>query len=304
MVAEMFSPHPWVDDVMIYKKKECHKGIGGKFRLAGELRKQHFDLTVLLPDSFDGALITWMAGIPHRLGNRSDGRGLLLTHPFPLSLQPKGVHQSANYLAMLSHFGISADEKPQLLVTTDDEDKRIASRLEECGIGRSDLVLGINPGATYGSAKRWYPDRFAIVARELASDWGAKIVITGGPGEAAIAADIERELNGNCANLAGKTTVRELMTLVKRCNFFITNDSGPMHLAAAFGVPLVAIFGSTDHTTTYPLAEHAVIIRETVDCSPCMKRECPTDHRCMTLVTAEAVVEVAKNSRFSSGSGA
>jgi heptosyltransferase-2 len=194
---------------------------------------------------------------------------------------------------MLSNFGISSGERPQLLVTTDEEDWKIASLLLESGISGDDFVLGINPGATYGSAKRWYPDRFAAVARELSATWGAKVVITGGGGESAIAADIEKELTGNCVNLAGKTSVRELMALIKRCNFFITNDSGPMHLAAAFGVPLVAIFGSTDHTTTYPLAKHAVVVRETVDCAPCMKRECPTDHRCMTAVTCSRVISAA-----------
>ena len=142
-------------------------------------------------------------------------------------------------------------------------------------------------------AKRWFPDRFAEVALALAAAWGAKAVITGGPGEAAIAADIERDLAGNCLNLAGRTSVRELMTLIKRCNFFITNDSGPMHLAAAFGVPLVAIFGSTDHSTTYPLSDTAIVVRESVDCAPCMKRECPTDHVCMTSVTAETVIATA-----------
>ncbi len=161
------------------------------------------------------------------------------------------------------------------------------------GIVKSDFVLGINPGATYGSAKRWDPDRFAEVARTLAAEWGAKVVITGGPGETAIAADIERELGGNCLNLAGRTSVRELMALIKRFNFFITNDSGPMHLAAAFGVPLVAIFGSTDHSTTYPLSDTAIVVRESVECAPCMKRECPTDHICMKSVMPETVIEKA-----------
>ena len=135
----------------------------------------------------------------------------------------------------------------------------------------------------------------------LAWDNGDRIELAGVlsllPLSAAIAAEIEQELGGGCLNLAGRTSVRELQALIRRCNFFITNDSGPMHLAAAFGVPLVAIFGSTDHATTYPLAEHALIVRESVDCAPCKKRECPTDHRCMTAVTAERVIEVARDLR-------
>lgn len=293
LVAALFSPHPWVDEVTVYDRSGRHKGLAGRLRLAGELRRQRFDLAVLFQDAFDAALITWLAGIPIRLGNRSDGRGLLLTHGFPLDLQPKGEHQSANYLALLRHFGIVGDTLPQLLATTTAEDRSLAERLAGYGIAPGDFVIGINPGATYGSAKRWYPDRFAAVAQDLAKSWQAAVVITGGPGETAIAADIEQGLYGNCANLAGKMTVRELMALIKRCGFFITNDSGPMHVAAAFGVPLVAVFGSTDHTTTYPLARYAMVVRETVDCAPCLKRECPTDHRCMTAVTPAAVIAAA-----------
>jgi heptosyltransferase-2 len=156
-----------------------------------------------------------------------------------------------------------------------------------------DFVIGINPGAAFGSAKRWYPERFAEVARQLAQLRNAKIVIFGGPGETDIAAEIEQQLCGNCLNLAGKTSVRGLMALIRNCNLFITNDSGPMHIAAAFGVPLVAIFGSTDHATTAPYTERAVLVRKDIECAPCKLRECPTDHRCMTAVSADDVVQAS-----------
>lgn len=293
LVSNVFAHHPWVDSVITFDEKRAHNGFAGRLRLAGELRKQSFDLAIILPNSLNAALVPWLAGIPVRVGKTGDGRTLLLTHRFPRSRQPAGVHQSQNYRALLEYFGITGSINPQLLVTTGDEDAAIAARLAENGITPGDFVLGINPGATYGSAKRWYPDRFAAVARALTEKWGAKGVITGGPGETAIAADIERELAGNCLNMTGRTSVRELMSLVKRCNFYITNDSGPMHLAAAFGVPLVAIFGSTDHSTTYPLSENAVVVREAVNCAPCMKRECPTDHICMKAVMPETVIEAA-----------
>lgn len=290
LVAQLFTSHPWVDEVLIYDQKGKHRGLLGRLQLAAQLRSRGFDLAILLQNAFNAALITWLARIPLRIGNRSDGRGVLLSHGFPLDLQPQGVHESAQYLAMLQYFGIDGQGQQQYLETTVAEDLAMTERLAAAGIGPGEFLLGINPGATYGSAKRWYPDRFAAVARSLAAEWGARVVITGGPGETEIAGAIEQGLAGDCVNLAGKTSVRELMALIKRCNFFVTNDSGPMHLAAAFGVPLVAIFGSTDHTTTYPLADHAVVVREMVDCAPCLKRECPTDHRCMTAVTAEKVI--------------
>lgn len=293
LVSQVFVGHDWVDRVITFDRNGIHRGVMGRIRLAAELRKHGFDLAIILPNSLDAAMVPWLAGIPVRLGKTGDGRSLLLTGRFPKKLQPQGIHQSRNYLAMLRYFGITGSEKPQLLITTGTEDRELAARLAASGINDSDPVLGINPGATYGSAKRWYPDRFAAAAKEIARQTGAKVVITGGPGETAIAADIESELAGDCLNLAGKTSVRQLMALLKRCNLLITNDSGPMHIAAAFDVPLVAIFGSTDHTTTYPLSDKAVVVRAPVDCAPCMKRECPIDHRCMLSVTVEMVVNEA-----------
>jgi heptosyltransferase-2 len=294
LVSQLFSPHDWVDRVITFDRKGIHRGIGGRLRLAGELRRQRFDLAVILPNSFDSALVPWLAGIPLRLGKRSDGRGWLLSHRYTAPDVP-GRHEVRYYLDLLGHFGIRGSAAEPHLVTTPAEDATAAGLLAANGIGPDRFMLGINPGATFGSAKRWYPERFAGVARSLATQWQAQVVIFGGPDETAIALEIERHLGGACLNLAGKTSVRELMALIKRCNFMITNDSGPMHVAAAFGVPLVAIFGPTDHTGTAPFTDRAVIVRKDVACAPCKLRECPTDHRCMTAVTAEDVVTAARN---------
>lgn len=294
LVAELFTYHPWVDQVVVYDWNGRHRGAAGRLRLTAELKGHAFDLAIILPNSLDAALVPWLAHVPRRLGLRSDGRGMLLNYGVPKRQQVTTGHQSGAYLSLLAHYGITASAKPQLLATSPAEDAAAAEVLNAGGIGANDFVVGINPGATYGSAKRWYPERFAAVADTLAGRWGAKIVLTGGPGEARIAADIARTMSAPALDLAGKTGVRELMAVIKRCNFFVTNDSGPMHIAAAFGVPLVAVFGSTDSSTTYPLAEQAAVVRERVDCAPCMKRECPTDHRCMTAVTPEMVVEAAE----------
>lgn len=294
LVAELFASHDWVDEVMVYDRKGRHAGVKGKLRIAAELRRRRFDLAILLQGAFDAALITAMAGIPRRMGNRSDGRSLLLTHGFQHRVLGDGLHHVDNYLAMLERFGITAYEKRQLLCVSTEEESKAEQRLAQGGINPGDYVIGINPGAAYGSAKRWYPERFAGVAAELAQKWQAKLVIFGGPSEVAIARDIEKALDGNCLNVAGTTTVRDLMALIKRCDFFISNDSGPMHIAAAFQVPLVAVFGSTDHRTTYPFSANSTVVRKPVECAPCLKRECPTDHRCMKAVMVEDVVEAAE----------
>ena len=123
---------------------------------------------------------------------------------------------------------------------------------------------------------------------------GARVVLTGGPGEAEIGRDIGKAMTIKPLNLIGQTSVRELMAILNHCRLVVSNDSGPMHIAAAFGVPLVAIFGPTDHTTTSPRTDSCRIVRHSVDCAPCMLRECPIDHRCMTGVTAEAVLAAAR----------
>ena len=293
MVSQLLLHHPGIDKIITFDRKGKHRGIVGRLRLAIELRKHAYDLAIILPNSFDAALVPWLAGIPVRMGKCSDGRTMLLNERYNTTNGAAPGHEVEYYLNLMQHFGITGScTQPHLFVTSDEE-KTASAFLAEYGIQSSDFVLGINPGASYGSAKRWYPDRFAQVARRLADEWGARVVIFGGPGETAISADLESRLEGTAVNSAGKTTVRQLMALIRRCNFFITNDSGPMHIAAAFDVPLVAIFGSTDHTGTSPYNNNAIVVRNDVECAPCKLRECPTDHRCMTTVTAESVVNAA-----------
>lgn len=293
MVSQLFLHHPGIDSIITFDRQERHRGVAGRMRLAAELKKHAFDLAIILPNSFDSALVPWLAGIPNRIGKCSDGRTLLLNGRYKAAQGAPSRHEVEYYLNLMDCFGITGScTQPHLFITSEEED-RASALLAEQGIQPDDFVLGINPGASYGSAKRWYPDRFAQVARRLADEWSAKVVIFGGPGEAAIAADIEGCLEGAAVNVAGKTSVRELMALIRRCNFFITNDSGPMHIAAAFDVPLVAIFGSTDHTGTSPYNSKAIVVRNDVECAPCKLRECPTDHRCMTSVTEESVVSAA-----------
>ena len=159
-------------------------------------------------------------------------------------------------------------------------------------------ILGINPGASYGSAKRWYPEEFAKVASELASQYD--IVIFGGPGEKDIAMDIEKSLIekgvSNYQNLAGNTTIPGLINHISKLDLFITGDSGPMHVAAAFQVPTVAIFGPTkDDETSQWMNEKSIIVKKNLDCQPCMKRTCPLQHHnCMNLIKATDVLSAVK----------
>lgn len=164
-----------------------------------------------------------------------------------------------------------------------------------------DKTVGLNPGATYGSAKRWYPKEFAKVANELSKKYGFKVIIFGGPNEIDIAKEIEDNLNTkNYINLAGKTDINELIQKVAGVDLFITNDSGPMHIAAAYKVPTVAIFGPTNYKETSPWKHpKAIILSKDLKCSPCMKRVCPLKHHnCMKEITYKDVLSTIKHHRL------
>jgi heptosyltransferase-2 len=177
----------------------------------------------------------------------------------------------------------------------DEERAGIASRLASLGLGPGAPIVAINPGATYGSAKRWYPDRFAAVADALSEEWAASVVVVGSPAEAPLAGEIEAAARRGVVNLAGKTTVREMMALLSLSSFLVTNDSGPMHIGAALGVPLVAIFGPTDWRRTSPWTDRARVVRVEIDCSPCRLRVCDRGHECMLGVTPGMVIEAARD---------
>jgi len=301
LVGQLLAGHPAINRVLIFDRKGEHRGLGGRLCLAQMLAQERFELAIILPNSFDSALVPWLARIPARIGKASDGRSLLLTHRYNQSDADMTLHEVDYYRGLLSAFGISGTVSEPFLTTSSAEDQDAAELLASHGVSGSDLLLGVNAGASFGSAKRWYPERFGGVANHLAQSRGAKVILFGGPAEQVLVGLIAQEMGGRCLNLAGKTTVRQLMALIKRCNFFVTNDSGPMHIAAAFGVPLVAIFGPTDHTGTAPFSKKAVIVRRKMDCAPCKLRVCPTDHRCMTSVTVDDVVQAAEQLWNSTG---
>jgi len=288
LVAELFVAHPDCDRVIRFDERSGHHGVGGLWQFCLNLRRERFELAVLLQNAFEAAVMAVLAGMPRRAGYRTDGRGLLLTDGVPAVDKKHGLHHVDYYLAMLRALGIDSDDRRLRLTLTPAEQQWVVAAL---GAGE---WVAINPGASYGAAKRWLPERFAAVADALAADYGFRVVLTGGPGEAEVGADIAQAMRSEVRNLIGATTVRQLMAVLARCRLVVTNDSGPMHIAAAFGVPIVAVFGPTDHTTTSPLAGNCRIVRSPVDCAPCLLRECPTDHRCMTRVTAEEVLAAAR----------
>ncbi len=287
LVAQVFSQHPWCDRVLVYDKRGCHKGLSGLLHFIREVRQENFDMALLFQKAFEAALIAFWAGIPVRVGFSTDLRGFLLTHKNSLTDEIKRQHHSRHYLEMLRPFGIQGADFPLQLNLSQTE------REEACNIVGLDRWLLLNPGAAYGSAKRWYPDRFAAVGNRLSGELGLGVAVIGGPGEVEIGADIEKQLTCPSVNLVGKTTVRQMMAVIANSELAISNDSGPMHIAAAFDTPTVAVFGPTDHTTTYPWSEQSTVVHSGAECAPCLKRKCPIDHHCMLNVTVDDVVAAA-----------
>jgi len=295
LVAELFRDHPHIDGIEVYDKEGAHAGAIGMFRKAGELRRGGYEAAVLLQNAIDAALLAFLAGIPERMGYATDGRRLLLSRPVPVTEEILSLHHAEYYLRLLAELGVPRTEAPRLLLRVTEEERRsMRSRLAGLGVPEGRRIVGINPGATYGSAKRWFPDRFAKVADTLSEEWDAAVVLMGSVPEAPLSAEIETAMGRKAVNLAGRTTVREVMALLASCSFLVTNDSGPMHIGAAFGVPLVAIFGPTDWRKTSPWTKEARVVRVDVDCSPCNLRECDRGHECMVGVTADMVIAAAR----------
>ncbi len=305
-VAELFTGHPDVSHIMVYDDRGQHAGLTGKWRLANALRRGRFDLAILFQNAFEAALLAFLAGIPRRYGYATDGRRLLLSDPIPRPGRTAISHQVHYYLEMLRSLGCEESAKSPRLVLFGEEEAAMAKRLAESGVSGDELLIGLNPGSTYGGAKRWLPERFAETADRLAGQSGAKVLIVGARGEESLARSIAEKIQAGTVVLSGQTSVRELMAAVKRCAVFVTNDTGPMHIAVAFGVPVVAVFGPTDWRTTAPFGTGHTLVRQPVDCSPCLLRECPIDHRCMTRVTVDevyhaAIVQMATKQAAASG---
>lgn len=293
-VSPLFSGYPHVDDVITYE--DSHKGLSGRLGLASALKKKHFSRAILLPNSFDSALVAFLARIPERTGYSRDMRGLLLTQRISYHGEDRLMHHIDYYIELLNRAGIPAERTDPWIYLTLDE--RLEGR-ETLGRLKRPLV-GINPGAAYGSAKQWLPDRFAQVAERVITELDGSVVIFGGPSETGIAGEISEGLKGHVTAgrllvMAGKTTLRGLAALISECDMLLTNDSGPMHIGYAVNTPLVALFGSTDPSLTGPPENGNIVIKKDMPCSPCFLRKCKyPDIRCMEAIESSEVFEAIR----------
>jgi len=288
-VAGLFTSAPFVDKVWSETKPSS---LADWIRVTREIRNRQFDLALLLPNSFESALMMFAGGVPQRIGYATDGRQWMLTNA--VTTAPQSRHQVHYYLDLVKTLSATPDRPSIEIEATSDERSTARRLLAAEGIPHDAPFLVLNPGAAYGSAKRWHEHQFANVADSLAREFGLHVAIIGSEAERGIANQICERMISATAVLSGKTSLETLIGVLAESSLMITNDSGPMHVAAALGVSTVAIFGSTDETVTGPYGPRARVVKHAVECSPCLLRECPIDHRCMTRVTVVDVYRAAK----------
>ena len=244
-----------------------------------------FDVAILFPNSLRVALETWLSGVSRRVGYRGHSRNWLLNQVIPERPPPRRLeHQSARYLRIAQICGAGNSHQPTSNI-------RMAASDERSAINYQPLQIGLSPGAEYGTAKRWLPERFAEVAAKVAAQTPVQWVLFGTPKDAEIGEQIATSLGDSCVNRIGQTTLDQLILALRDCRLLLTNDTGTMHLAWLLGVPVVAIFGSTEPGLTGPLGDRHIILRHHVECSPCFLRKCPIDFRCMKAVAVQEVVD-------------
>jgi heptosyltransferase-2 len=292
-VADIYRDQNVADELIIYDHRGKHAGIFGRERLVAELRSRDFDIAILLQNAFDAAWLAWRAGIPQRMGYARDGRSILLTKAVPVP-KPGEIpaHEKFYYLELLRRSGWTDSVPDELFIklhVNEASRAHAADQLASAGVRRNVVRIAIGAGASYGSAKCWPPSRFAELANQLQARWDADVILFGAAGETDVSSAIASEMKRAPIDLTGKTTVADLPALLSQCHVFVGNDSGAMHVAAAVGLPAVAIFGPTDPFGTAPVTPRHTIVRQQPYCSPCFLRRCPIDHQCMTRITTSEV---------------
>ena len=320
--AGLWAGHPAVDEVITFAREE------GIFRVARRLREGGFDAALVLPNSVRSGLEVRLAGIPRRIGYAGGWRDWLLTQAIPRRADvvemrkrtveevrrlvagaqparsepgaPAASHHLCHYLHLAAALGAKAELLAPHLAVSDAEVATVKAKFNL----PDGLLIGLNAGAEYGPAKRWPADRFIAAAKELRARLNCGFVIFGGPADHALAAEIGTALAvsgpqsaASVTSLAGRTSLRELCAALRACRVVLTNDTGPMHIAAAVGTRVVALFGSTSPELTgpgLPGDTRHILLQGEAACSPCFLRECPIDFRCMNSLTVPAVVDAVE----------
>lgn len=297
----LFSEVDFLDGFIVHDTS----GLKSVISQVKEWKAQNFDLAILFPNSLESALVASIARVPFRIGYATEGRQRLLTHPLELPDWRSTRHEVYYYLNIVNHLQRFARPATQLdlnpngsLSVSSDAQANATSMLRNRGINsaraNSRPVIALCPGSTNSRAKRWPTDRYARLADLLITELDAEVLLVGSQAEAPVSAEVKQQMQKRCTMLTGDTSLEELVALLSVVDLLITNDTGPAHIASALNRPTLVIFGPTNPLTTRPFSETGEIVRVPPDCAPCMLRDCPIDHRCMTAISPEQVFSRAR----------
>ena len=289
-VVDMIKYNPRIDDIIVYDEKGEHKSLFGKWRLVKKLRKENFDLAILLHRSFTRAFMAYLAGIKKRTGYFTKKRGFILTHP--VAPPDKPLHKVEYFLKIAKSYRCDVSNKDYEFFITDKETNYIESELAKNGIKKDDLLVVINPGANW-FPKRWNEENFAKLGDVLIEKYNAKIIISGAKTDTDLAERIKNKMRKSPVIFCGKTDLKELGALLERADFVISADSGPMHIAVAMKTNVIALFGPTSPEITGPYGsgKYRVIQKTDSGCeTPCYDVTC-ADNRCMDAIKVEDVLQ-------------
>jgi lipopolysaccharide heptosyltransferase II len=289
--ADIFIESDFTDEVLV-----AERGAFSVIKNARAWRRHRFDLAVLFQNAFAAAVIAWLARVPLRVGYDTDRRGALLTNAIPQPVWKNERHESLYYLNIIAElerglFGAAsiADTETHFNLPVSDKRKEAARRIVvEAGAHPGKPLAVICPGSVNSRAKRWPAERYAELTDRLAES-GMDVGLIGSSAEIDVSTEVSYRARHQPIVLTGRTTVAEAVAIISIADVLISNDTGPAHIGAAVGTPTLVVFGPTNPLTTYPLSPAAAIIRHPPDCAPCMLRDCPIDHRCMTAIAPEEV---------------
>lgn len=297
-IRQVIEGLPFGDEIIEYDSKLLHRTLKQKVSVSKILKRWGFGLSIILPNSFSSAAISFLAGIPHRVGYDTNWRGFLLTQAIPEPKKDGHVIPIAmvdRYLNICKHLQYAISSPKTTLCFSNGTRRLVDNLYREWGVDRSRSLISLIPGASFGSSKCWPPENFARVGDVLIEKYDAQVLIIPGPGEEEIAGRIESYMRHRPVNRVREIIPLEfLKAIIDDSALVVTNDTGPRHFAVAFGSPAVVIVGPTDPRYTAYELEQTEILREELDCTPCHLKVCPTDHRCMKNISVDRVIKACE----------
>ncbi|MCM3873072.1 MAG: lipopolysaccharide heptosyltransferase II [Pyrinomonadaceae bacterium] len=295
---ELFAEADFLDDLLIYDRR----GTWSAIKQSAEWRRGKFDLAVVFPNAFEAALIPALARVPFRIGYATDARSRLLTNPLPVPEWRSSRHEVFYYLNIVVELERALGGSAQTLELIPDaslhisepRQSRATDLLRAEGVRAGHALVALCPGSINSRAKRWPTERYAALADSLIGELDAEVLLIGSPEELEVSQEVRQKMRNRPVMLTGKTSLAQVAAVLSLVDLLITNDTGPAHIASALGRPTLVIFGPTNPLTTRPFSTVAEIVRQPPDCAPCMLRDCPIDHRCMTAISPQDVFDRAR----------